>query len=75
MQNQMAQVPSNANDGNNPKNAEEKFSNASAQLKPESHSIIFCEMNDEPIAEYMKLLPQIHVRLDQDFYSLVNENH
>ena len=32
-------------------------------------------MDDKPITQHMKLLPQVHVRLHQDFYSLVKKQN
>ena len=73
MHDKIPQVPPDTDYSHYPDDAKQKLADAASEFETESHSIVFCEMNDEPVAKNMNLLAEIHVCLDVNFYGLVNK--
>ncbi len=68
-------IKTNNNNGNYSEKAKCQLAKLAAECKPESHSFVLGEMNDEPVAKYMILLPKGHVGLYPEFRNLVNQEY
>jgi hypothetical protein len=67
-------VPSDTNDGYDPEKAENQFSPLPAKFQAEGHSIVFGEVNDEPIG-HAEFLTERHMGLDPKLNALVYQEN
>ena len=68
---QVTQIKSNARYSDQAENGKKSFAIIPRQVHAKGHSVVFREMNDKPVSDYMDLLTNGHICFNEYFDDLV----